>query len=82
MFRIRTPLAAAAFAATAALAVTGLTLRGETRETSLEETCAHVTWPQIPAYCQIGGTNRPVRMVSVDRAVLGEMADRFAVAFE
>ena len=82
MFRIRTPLAAVAFAATAALAITSLSLRGETRETSLVETCSHAIWPVIPAYCQIGGTGRTVRMVTADYAIGGGLAERFEVAFK
>lgn len=82
MFRIRTPLAAVAFAVTAAAAITGLSLRGETRETSLAETCSHATWPEIPAHCQIGGTGRTVRMVTVDHPANGGISERFAVAFE
>ena len=82
MFRIKTPLAAVAFAATAALAITGLSLRGETRETSLEEACSHATWPAIPAHCQIGGTSRTVRTVTADHAVDGGLPERFEVVFE
>jgi hypothetical protein len=82
MFRIRTPLAALAFAVTVAAAVTGLSLRGETRETSLKETCSHAAWPEIPAYCQIGGSGRTVRMVTADHPANGGIGERFVVAFE
>ena len=44
-FSSRWPLA---FAAVVAGAITGTSLRGETREASLAETCSHAAWPQIP----------------------------------
>lgn len=82
MFKIRTLPAAVGFAVIVAAAVSGMSFRGETRETSIVETCAHETWPMIPARCLIGAPQRPVRMVSVDRAEPNRMADRFAAAFE
>jgi hypothetical protein len=75
-------LLATVFALTAAAGITGATYSGVTKETSVDEACAHVTWPMIPAYCLDGATDRPVRMVSVDRTVAGALADRFAVAFQ
>lgn len=82
MLKIRTPLAAVGFAVIGAAALAGMSLRGETKETSIVETCAHETWPAIPAYCLTGAPQRSVRMVSVDRAETNGMADRFAAAFE
>jgi len=73
---------AAVFAVTVGAAVTGATYRAETKETSIDEACAHVTWPMIPAYCLEGGSDRPVRVVSVDNAALGQLTGRFAAAFE
>jgi len=73
---------AAVFAVTVAAALTGATDSGETKETSIDAACAHVTWPMIPAYCLEGGSDRPVRIVSVDNAALGQLTSRFAAAFE
>ena len=82
MLKIRTLPAAVGFAVVVAAGLTGMSLRGETRETSIVETCAHETWPMISPYCLTGAPQRPVRMVSVDRAETDGMTNRFAVAFE
>lgn len=80
--RGRNALLATVFALTVAAGITGATYTGATKETSIDEACAHVTWPMIPAYCLQGAEDRPVRMVSVDRAETSALAQRFAVAFE
>ena len=72
---------AAVFAVTVAAGVTGATYSGISKEASIDEACAHVTWPSIPAYCLTGATDRVVRTVSVDREPNGFGA-RFEVAFE
>jgi hypothetical protein len=82
MLKIRTPLAAAGLAVLAAIGLTGMSLRGESRESSIVEKCAHETWPAIPAYCLIDAQPKPFRMVSVDRGETKRMAERFAAAFE
>ena len=82
MLKIRTPLAAAGLGVIAAIGLTGMSLRGETKESSIVETCAHETWPAIPAYCLIGAQPRSFRMVSVDRGETQRMTERFAAAFE
>ena len=81
MFTVRSAMLASAFALTVAAAVTGATLTGETREATLDEACAHATWPAIPAVCLTGAVERPVRMVAIDHADRNLPA-RFAAAFE
>lgn len=78
---IRSALLASAFAATVAATLTGATLRGETRETSLDEVCAHVAWPAIPAHCLQGTEARDVRYVTT-ASHADPMAARFEVAFQ
>jgi hypothetical protein len=88
--RIRQMAVAVAFAATVAAAITGATLRGETREASTPtEVCATAAWPMIPASCLEGGNGREVRMVSADNiglagkiAAADTMNLRFSVAFQ
>ena len=71
------------FAALVAAAVTGTSLRGETREVNRAETCAHAAWPQIPAGCLDGGKGYDVRFVTANAPVVDEaMQLRFAAAFE
>ena len=82
MFKVRTLPAAVGFAVIVAATATGMSFRGETREMSIVETCAHETWPMIPARCLTGALQRSIRMVSVDRAEPNRMTDRFATAFE
>lgn len=79
--RGRNAFLATLFAATVAAGITGATYTGVTKETSTDEACAHVTWPNIPAYCLEGATDRVVRIVSVDRDN-SSFAERFAVAFQ
>lgn len=73
---------ATVFALTVAAGITGATYSGVSKEASIDEACAHVTWPMIPAYCLEGATDRPVRMVSVDRMEHSAMFARFEVAFK
>ncbi len=54
------------FAATAAAAVTGATVRGESRETPFEADCASASWPMIPANCLDGGNGTSVRIIDAD----------------
>ncbi len=78
----RGAILATVFALTVAGAITGATYSASTKETSIEETCARVTWPLIPAYCLEGATDRPVRIVSADRMEPNAVKARFEVAFE
>jgi hypothetical protein len=79
---------AIAFAATVAVAVTGATLRGETREAStVSETCQKADWPLIPAECLDGAAEHSVRVVTGNEAATQKFAaaditERFAVAFQ
>jgi hypothetical protein len=73
---------ATVFALTVAAGITGATFTGVTKEASIDEACAHVTWPMIPAYCLEGATDRPVRVISIDRVEHSAMFARFAAAFE
>lgn len=87
MNRIRThkgrnAMLATVFAVTVAAGFTGATYGGQTKEQSIDEACAHVTWPMIPAYCLQGATDRVVRVVSIDGAETNKLAARFAAAFE
>lgn len=70
------------FGLTVAAGVTGITYKGVSKEASVEDTCAHATWPNIPAFCLEGATERPVRIVSLDKPEFSPFAARFAVAFE
>lgn len=86
--RTRQIFAAVAFAATVAAAVTGATLRGETREApTVAEICAKADWPMIPAECLDGAGDRNVRVVTGHEAATkmfaaSDMGERFAVAFQ
>jgi hypothetical protein len=86
--RTRQIFVAVAFAATVAAAVTGATLRGETREApTVAEVCATADWPLIPAECLDGASDRNVRVVTGQEAATkkfaaAEMDERFAVAFQ
>jgi hypothetical protein len=79
---------AVAFAATVAAAVTGATLRGETREAATQaEICAKADWPMIPAACLDGAAERHVRIVTGEPAstvkfAAVDMSDRFDIAFQ
>jgi hypothetical protein len=86
--RTRQIFVAVAFAATVAAAVTGATLRGETREApTVAEICATAEWPLIPAECLDGASERNVRIVTgqevaVQKFAAADMDERFAVAFQ
>ena len=82
MFKLRSAGVATAFAVTVAAAVTGLTPTAETRETSLAVTCAHETWPAIPAHCLTGNVDQAVRVIAIDSLATRAMRARFAVAFK
>ncbi len=82
MNTLRKILLATAFAATVAGALTGASLRGETKEVDLAATCAAAEWPMIPAGC-LDGTARDVRYVTADNQIdAREMERRFEVAFQ
>jgi hypothetical protein len=82
MNTIRKALLATAFAATVAGALTGASLRGETKEVDLAATCASAEWPMIPAACLNGGSDN-VRYVTADNRIDARaMEQRFAVAFQ
>ncbi len=78
---MRSGVLALAFAAIVGAAITGATLRGETRETSLQESCAFAVWPEIPAPCLDGGSDRAVRMIPIESPAVRAMNHRFAAAF-
>ena len=83
MKTIRKTLLTAAFAATVAGALTGASLRGETKEVDMAATCAAAEWPMIPAGCLEGAPSSDVRYVSADnRLDTPRMQQRFAVAFQ
>jgi hypothetical protein len=42
---------ATVFALTVAAGITGATYSGISKEASIDDACAHVTWPNIPSYC-------------------------------
>ena len=69
--KIRQAFALVAFSAVAAAAITGATLRGESKETSLTTACAAYDWPKIPAACLDGARTADVRYVSADAAAAG-----------
>jgi hypothetical protein len=79
----RSFMMAGAFAVAVSAAVTGATVSsGQTRETTLDQTCAHATWPLIPAQCLEGADGRTFRTVHVREPVeTNTMAMRFALAF-
>jgi hypothetical protein len=72
-----------AFAITAAGAFAGATIGAQTKEQSLDETCAHEAWPNLPVQCIQGADGRAFRTIAIDQPGAPEsLADRFAVAFE
>ena len=80
----RSFLMTVAFAATVAAGLTGLSMSGQTKESSLDSACAHTAWPMIPAACLTGADNdRTVRVVQTRTAVAQPetVAERFALAF-
>ena len=80
----RSFLLALAFSVTVAAGLTGLSLSGQTRESNLDQVCAHATWPTIPSQCLDGSDGgRSVRLVTTRAAVEPSepLATRFALAF-
>ena len=71
----RSALFAALFAATAAAAITGAAVRGESRETPFGADCASAFWPMIPADCLDGGDGVAVRFIDADLAAGEAEAD-------
>ena len=82
MSTIRSNALTLAFALTVAAAVSGATLRGETREARPDETCAHETWPAIPVHCLTGNVAQAVRVIPIDSVSARDMGPRFEIAFE
>jgi hypothetical protein len=76
----RKALLSIAFAATVAGALTGASLRGETREFDPSAACATAVWPNIPAACIDGAVDRDIRHVS-GNGFDHNMAERFELAF-
>ena len=72
----------AALMGVAAPSVTKELSLGVTKESSVAGTCAHATWPDIPADCLVGASPRPVRMISSEHLQADKMAFRFTTAFE
>jgi hypothetical protein len=66
--KFRPVFLAVAFSVTVAAAITGATLRGETKESVVTAVtdCAEAAWPAIPAGCIKGGDGREVRMIGAD----------------
>ena len=66
--KFRPVFLAIAFSVTVAAAITGATLRGETKESTVAivTDCAEAAWPMIPAGCLKGGDGREVRMIGAD----------------
>ena len=82
--KTRELILAGAFAAVVAAGATALTVNSaQTQETSLNQACAHVTWPMIPTQCLEGAdSNRAFRTVTTRGPVeYDTMATRFALAF-
>ena len=78
----RSATLALVFGLTVAAGITGVTYKGVTREASVEDTCAHAAWPTIRAFCLDGASDRPVRIVSLEKPQFSPFAERFIVAFE
>lgn len=89
--RTRKFFVAVAISATAAAAVAGATLSGETREApTTAEICATAAWPNIPGECLEGAGDASVRMIGMGPeasrsntavAAIG-LSERFEIAFE
>ncbi len=81
---LRSNVLAVAFAATVAAGLTGLSLTGKTRESSIDGLCAQATWPMIPERCLVGADgDRAVRAIAAQSASEQpeSMGERFATAF-
>ena len=82
MSRIRAAFGAGSIALAIAAGLTAASVSGgQTKETSLDQACAHVAWPMIPAQCLVGGGAQKVRYALAGEATGTTMAERFAVAF-
>lgn len=77
----RKALLSIAFAATVAGALTGASLRGETKELDPNAACATAVWPMVPADCIEGASDRDVRHIS-DYNFDPRLAERFDIAFQ
>jgi hypothetical protein len=71
----RTAFLAVLFAATASATITGLTVDGESHETSVAAICTSADWPMIPMDCLDGGSDRSVRIVDADLQAAEAEAD-------
>ena len=89
--RTRRFFVAVAIGATAAAAVAGATLSGQTREApTTAEVCATVAWPNIPAQCLDSANQASVRMIAMTTeaprattaAAPAGLNERFEVAFQ
>ena len=83
-FDIRTTMLATAFSVAIAAGFTAMTFSsGESREASLEESCARSVWPDIPAACLDGGSGEDVRYIVAEDEEHAEieMEMRFVYAF-
>ena len=67
-------LSAAVFAATAAAAIAGATVRGESRDNPLDAMCAAADWPMIPQECLVG-SDGAVRIIDGDLKAAEAEAD-------
>ena len=82
MFRIRAAFGAGSIALAIAAGLTAASVSGgQTKETSLDQACAHVAWPMIPAQCLEGTARQNVRYAFAGEATGTAMAERFAIAF-
>ena len=63
---IQFALASLALAVTATLLVTGISVRGESRENAYDGLCRTAVWPRIPADCLEDGRRHNVRLVESD----------------
>ena len=79
--KLRTAYLTFAFAAMMGAGITGTTMRGETREASLDQTCQFAVWPNIPAQCLAGDVKDDVRVIQIHSPAAAETNRRFAVAF-
>jgi hypothetical protein len=66
---IQFALASIALAVTATLLVTGMSVRGESRESAYDGICSTAVWPRVPANCLEDGRRHNVRLVESDAQV-------------
>lgn len=81
MLRIRPILLALAFAATVGAAITGASLSGQTRESSLDEACRFAVWPDIPTPCLQGAVTTEVRKIAIEAPSRRGIETGLSVAF-